>query len=304
MHSLNIPLDSFNKGYNLDFTQYIEADYQGIMYVPWSNARVLLKQNFPNLAVGFDEPQYVENQLNMETKDILNNHYALEFEKIEKTTDSRAKKKLIAGTEDLLNILSYTTRGLLLQPYVYDKETGHRSEAFPFPVMDSTNKFIVCPDARVLSDSNMRAMVKAIACCTGIGLRLWSREKIDLGKKNDNNHPVYKGLVAINNRKIELLSEFGYLPAYWEDPDFGWSLHRLRAFNRRLKNFNGETIDEETGIEINESSVIIDKWRTPMQAVEWAIIQGLEKKDATALIKKAGNNKSFYDQVKEKLNAK
>ena len=187
--TLTIAPELFKEGYDLDFTPYIETDYTGITYLPWSNALVLLRKLHPGLEVGFETDEYLQNNAIPNSVEAMIKNTERQ---LENNPDSKTKKKLQNAYRDAIELYTFADRGVAVFPYLYDAE-GHTSTVLYFPVMDSTNRFIPSPTSRDISDAKVRAAVKVIAWVTGIGLRLWSREDMDV-RKNDNNHPKFKGL--------------------------------------------------------------------------------------------------------------
>ena len=295
---LQISREDFQKGYDYDFTPYIQSDYTGITYLPWSNAYLILRELFPNLDVAFDPMEGIENQLDKSREEAIE-PILRAFDEIIAGSDKRAQKKAQNAKNRLQNELIHKGSGFYVKPYLYDTATGARTPAHSFPVMDSTNNYLPNPNARELSDANMRGAVKAIALYTGIGLRLWTRENMDI-RKNDNSHPVFKGLQAIYEQKMECLSEFGILPDKWQDPDFGWSVFKLRELSASLADYL------ENGGDGEEEAKVWDGWKTPNIAVKWAMEQlDISKKDATAIFNemletiedKSSFKEPFYNKV-------
>ena len=296
---LVVPPDMFKKGYDYDFTPYIQSDYTGICYVPWSNAYLILRELFPNLDVAFDPMEAIENQLDKSNMDNIE-PMLREFDEIIAGNDKRAQKKAQNAKNRLQTELIHKGAGFYVKPYLYDTTTGARTPAHSFPVMDSTNNYLPNPNARELSDANMRGAVKTIALYTGIGLRLWTRENMDI-RKNDNSHPVFKGLQAIYEQKMECLSEFGILPDSWEDPDFSWSVFKLRELSAGLADYL------ENGGDGEEEAKVWDAWKTPNIAIKWASEElDITQKEASAIFNevletvedKSSFKEPFYDKVK------
>ena len=58
------------------------------------------------------------------------------------------------------------------------------------PVMDNRNNAIQNPNARQISDTKMRCLVKTIAVTTGLGLYIFAGEDIPKAEKDELNRPI------------------------------------------------------------------------------------------------------------------
>lgn len=151
--SLNISAEDFLTGYNLDVTPYIvrhrfkEKAQKGgavINYLPYSHAVREMRKLHPKL----------------EACCLVN-----------PTTGGYVFKELDSG-------------GYLLKPYLTDGIA--RSEIYNFSILSSSGGPVsaVSPDAKsynsqVINKHYYRAITKAIALVTGIGLKLWTLEDLD-----------------------------------------------------------------------------------------------------------------------------
>ena len=67
------------------------------------------------------------------------------------------------------------------------------------PVMNSSNKPIIEPDARQISDARMRCLVKTLASGFGFGLELWSGDGLPKAKAPVTNLPMVEVLSKPEN---------------------------------------------------------------------------------------------------------
>jgi hypothetical protein len=171
-NTLNIDPERFLDAYNLDIEDYIErhtfkeSSQKGgkeIMYMSYSHAYRLFRQHFPELEVGLVE--------NPQTGGF-----------IWKEVDNR---------------------GYFLKPYVYQKavnQFGLRSAVYYYPILSVSGQSVYPDELETVKDyntketkekpgryvaniqlfnkSNQRAIVKAIALTTGIGLKLWTGDDL------------------------------------------------------------------------------------------------------------------------------
>lgn len=179
---LYVPSEKYMEMFNLDVSDYL--DYKGkFAYVSWSWAWVLLKKHFPSFV-----PTYVPSP------------------------------------EGLCYWIDPHTKEAYIKPVIIDVETKAVSLPFDYPVMDFKNKAVkvledipildaegketayftkTIPNSldRMLVEKNvLRAMVKAIAKVTGIGIRLWNDEDIEGDKRSgylDRLDTLFKGYEAL-----------------------------------------------------------------------------------------------------------
>lgn len=70
------------------------------------------------------------------------------------------------------------------------------------PVMDNRNKAVANPDARKISDTTMRCLVKAIAVC-GLGLYIFAGSDLPTAEVQAANKPIDEGAVIELARLIQ-----------------------------------------------------------------------------------------------------
>lgn len=188
MTYLDIPFERYNAAYNnylfIPATSAM-GDKVVLEYVSWSNATILLRQFFPELVVEFEKNECggytfkIDNNLSKEVKEVY--IAALDEKKKQLEVADWKEKKVL--TKELAEI-SYDNRGFYVLPYLVHTKTGERTPSLLFPVMDNTNEPIFNPQVRDINDSKARGGVKVISLYTGLGLRLFTREDIDInGKK-------------------------------------------------------------------------------------------------------------------------
>lgn len=194
MTYLNISAERFIAAYNnYLFIPGVSKKVE-LEYLSWSNANKLLSQFFPELIVEFERDEdgsfghKIKTGLAPEVRENILGFIKQKQEQLEVTTDWKAKNKL----EEELQTLIYDNRGWYVLPYLVDRESGLRTPPLFFPVMDNKNNAILSPDARDINDAKARGGVKAIALYTGLGLRVYTREDIDIP---DHKGVVQKGLV-------------------------------------------------------------------------------------------------------------
>lgn len=136
-----VSADKFREMYEIPVDKWIEQK-NGLDYLPWHIAVMLLKEHFPSFEVRF-----------------------LEDEETPKITAYGDK-----------------TSGYYCMPYIHDLATGVKSSPLFYPVMDFKNKSILTPTTCDINKSRMRALVKAIAMYTGLGLVLFTQEDIEQTK--------------------------------------------------------------------------------------------------------------------------
>ena len=194
MAYLNISADRFTTAYNSYLFIPGVSKKVELEYLSWSNANKLLNQFFPELVVEFeldDEGSFAHRLKTGIAKEMRENIPSLikeKQEKLETVTDWKAKAKL----EEDLNTLLFDNRGWYVLPYLVDRDSELRTPSLFFPVMDNKNNAILSPDTRDINDAKARGGVKCIALNVGLGLRVYTREDIDIP---DSKGVIQKGLV-------------------------------------------------------------------------------------------------------------
>lgn len=259
---LLISKEQFEIGYNYNFTNVVETQYNGSSYTSWSNALRIMKHLFPSFTA-----------------------------EIEKTTYSYDKE----GNQN----------GVILHPRILCLETGKVTPSIIFPVMDNKNNSIAYPNARELTDNEQRAKVKAIANFTGIGLRLWSREQVDLNladkKGAGNDHPKYRYLLKIH-QLIDQVETKSTLPVDFIQPHFGMPLSEIISIGKRLNELANAS-------EPMQEAKVYETWKSPKDMIAW----GKEKLQADDDVIKAlleniepdsthSKKIPFYNRVLELVN--
>lgn len=206
---LVVPSEKYMEMFNLDVSDYL--DFKGgsggkkFAYLSWAWAWVLLRKNFPTLV-----PTYIP-----------------------------------APSGECYWIDTYTLEAYI-KPILVDSESGAQSIPFDFPIMDFRNQAIkalekketVHEDGTVSTElvlatvggkpaldrmsiekNVQRALVKAIAKTTGIGIRLWNDEDINgeqrsqylqkldplLGlyqEKYNTPHPQKNAIYSMTNKEL------------------------------------------------------------------------------------------------------
>lgn len=213
MTYLNIPSEQFLSAYyDYEFVPYVDLK-KDLEYLKWSAAVVLLNKYFPNLYVDFEKgddglPTFkTENTLlKDEAKDYFHQIIQDSREALKKVTDWKEvnkKEKLIA---EYSNQLYYNNSGIILKPYLVDKNTGDRTPPLFFPLMNNTNDPVYQADSRDINDNIQRATVKTIAYYTGIGLLLFTRGE-GIGKNLVSASPKWIRIKAILDASATLGKE-------------------------------------------------------------------------------------------------
>ena len=204
MKYLNISFDRFKAAYNSYLfipRTFAMGDKVVLEYISWSNAAILLNQFFPELVVEFEKDisgsyiYTVQNSLVKEAREEFTRIWTEKQEQLNKTTDWKLKKELKTEMTEYI----YDNRGSYVLAYLVDKETGNRTPSLLFPVMDNMNNPIINPHVRDINDAKARAGVKAISLYTGLGLRLFTREDIDINGKKGlvKDSPKWKRILSI-----------------------------------------------------------------------------------------------------------
>jgi hypothetical protein len=120
---------------------------------------------------------------------------------------------------DQLLINDPTATWQFLEPIVYNETMMVRTEVTAFgktlgmqlPVMDNRNNAIKSPDARKISDSQMRCLAKNIACF-GIGLYIFAGSDLPEEDTPDLTFVAEEWVITIKECKTmeELKDNFGY----------------------------------------------------------------------------------------------
>lgn len=285
---LKVDNHNFQEGYNINFTPWIEVK-KDIAYINWANALTLLKQNFSGFDISFENLTHRTAFTEKHSRQLAKLYLVDLEQKILQTQNKKEQGKLEREYKSLEQQLLYGSSGYTVGARVIDTQTGALGQLIELPVMDYTMGSMYNPSSRDISDSKWRCAVKAIAVTTGIGLRLWSRELIDI-RKNDCQHPVYKGLVVLNNKKNDILSLTGILPDFWEEPDFSWNVKQLRELNSKCKKY----LSTGGGVDV------INSWKTPKQALDWAIQQLGDVEQANNLFKQhCKDHEKLYNVILE-----
>mgnify|MGYP003433888297 FL=1 len=200
MQYLTITTEQYFKAYNdYEFIFNYTTDYNGLSYLSWSAARVLLKEYYPSyepfLEVDDNNNYLFKLTNNLVDKELAAKNLTVLEAKLEDTKDFKEKKKMLAAIEEVKSQLLYDNRGLIIKPYLLDTETGLRTASLHYPLMDSSNNSIFNPDARDINDNIQRAYVKVIAVASGLGLRLYSRQGIGKDLEESNMVKVIKAIV-------------------------------------------------------------------------------------------------------------
>lgn len=200
MQYLNISTEQYFNAYNdYEFIYNYTVDYNGLSYLSWGAARVLLKKYYPSyepfLEIDDNNNYLFKLTNNLIDKDLATTNLLKLETKLEETKDYKEKKKVLTAIEEIKSQLLYDNRGLIIKPYLLDTETGLRTTSLHYPLMDSSNNAIYNPDARDINDNIQRAYVKAIAVYSAIGLRLYSREGIGKDIEESNMVKVIKAIV-------------------------------------------------------------------------------------------------------------
>ena len=239
---------TFQEGYDMNFLGNVVTDYQGNSYIPWSiytvfmqtyHPEVIIKHRIETMAIDFfndlafeefnktidtqvklyeEEVALVLSQMDeCEGKDIKK--YQKQVDTLNKRINNSLKKKT-----SLMAVAITKSRGMNIITW-FENEGKQISEEYYFPVMDSANNTEILCDTRQVNDNMARAFAKATSRKYGFGLRLWTREKMDI-RKGDQSHPIYKGLMAITDvcKQTGLSSDAG----------FHNSIEELRAEYKRL----------------------------------------------------------------------
>lgn len=191
--------------YDYEFVPSVETK-QELEYLKWSVAIVELNKHFPNLAVEFEKgedglPTFkTENTLLLAEakeyfhKTILESTEALKA--LNPKVDWKEVKNKTKEIQEIKNQLFYNNSGIILKPYLVDKDTGLRTPSLFFPLMNNTNDPVYQADSRDINDNIQRATVKVIAYYTGVGLLVYTRGE-GIGKSPITSSPKWIRIKAI-----------------------------------------------------------------------------------------------------------
>ncbi|MGL5074565.1 MAG: DUF1071 domain-containing protein [Waterburya sp.] len=252
---LTISAEAYEANYNYNIIPYIDSDFSGNDILPWAIAYRLLRKFHPT------------------------------FEAV--TTSVEHIKYDNEGNPEATMIYSA----------IRDNATGLMSNSYQFPVMSKggQRKSAKDVDSRELSDAIMRSHVKTIASFTGLGLRLWTREGIDLNKKSKavHDHPIYLTLIKVQEAKTAYLNINAELPENWIEPDFGMGVAKLREY-RWLK--------EQPTITVPKQSELWQNWKSIKDGVAWATTTlGIADEEVKRILKedladvKEGKAEAFFN---------
>ncbi|MGV2830560.1 Sak single strand annealing protein [Myxosarcina sp. GI1(2024)] len=303
---LVISKEEFDRGYNLNFTRFI-SQQQGFDYLQWSYAFRLLKQHFPMYQVEVSRQEVIENK-------VMSEEFArLAYDQAVKQLEAEIAKpspnwKTQKALQEKVDSLTCSDRGLMLYCRIVDMATGKATTEIQYPVMTKKNDALINPDARDINDATQRGLCKAIAIFTGIGLRLFTREGIDLNNGN-KNHPKFLALQKMNGL-IDMADTSGGLPDNWEVPHFGMSLYRINELGKELTEHlkKGRQPNENTP-QAAENAPAYKSWKKPQDALNWAKeTLGIDDEAAAALLAdteadaKGSKLVPFYNRVIELAN--
>lgn len=230
---LTIDKDLYFQAYNDPDIIYnydaIGNDKKKYEYLSWGNAYIGLKRYHPSLLPQLEgDFHYVDNLvLNPEP---LTERLEIVKQELSKVSSSDYRKQYSLKTEIayLEKQLNYSSRGVILKPYLLCTDTGKRTPSISFPVMDNTNTAFPNPDIRELTDNIQRSFVKAIGIYTGYGFRFYTRENIGDSLEDSD---VVKAIRHIHS-----------LPKYKENKDkyesrihLGQNIDVLRSLYAELK---------------------------------------------------------------------
>jgi hypothetical protein len=121
--------------------------------------------------------------------------------------------------------------GATVQVTVIDVNTGKVAPMHRYPIMNRDGKRSAATvlDARTVNDNRQRAYARAIAVTTGLGLRLWTREGLDV-EKSDCRHILYGYMSKLTTLEAAYALNHG-LPADYVSPHFGMTLAELKAYS-------------------------------------------------------------------------
>jgi len=143
---LYIELETRKTMMQIDVTNLIEKR-QGLDYLPWCEAQILLAEHFPNLAVAY------------------------EMNPTSLPGDSYVK---------LSPWFDYGDKGYAVYPYLFDHQSGKRTPPMFYPVMDFKHKSHLNPTVCDFNNAMHRAAVKCIAIYTFLGIEVYRKTKEDV----------------------------------------------------------------------------------------------------------------------------
>jgi hypothetical protein len=170
--TLNIAPDRFIEAYNLDISEFIErhtfketAQKGGkeINYMSYSHAYRLFRQHFPELEVALVENPATGGYI---WKEIDDRGYFLKAYVYQKSPNHPCAK----SSEYYYPVLSVSGQS------VYPEELETQKNYKTGETTTKEGRFVA--NIQLFNKSNQRAIVKAIALTTGIGLKLWTRDDL------------------------------------------------------------------------------------------------------------------------------
>jgi Protein of unknown function (DUF1071) len=145
---LVIPLDKKQELLEIVVDHLLEKR-NGLDYLPWAEAQILLESNLPGIRVGYE-------------------------------TCRRGGINEQDPIYTLVPWFDYGQLGCAVYAYLYEELTGKRTPPIYFPVMDYKHKAHPNPTVCDINNSLQRAAVKAIALNTWIGLNVFRKSKEDV----------------------------------------------------------------------------------------------------------------------------
>jgi hypothetical protein len=230
-----VPEDKYFAAYNdPDFIFHTKTQ-NNFDYLDVHAFYVGFKQHYPNYSIQYELTDEGNNLFYIKStvsdKEFLTKQKQEAIEALNNVPDSKdawkEKKKLNTRIQELNNEITYGYRGVVVKPYVIDLETGLRTTALDFPLMDNSMNSVINPDSRDVTDNLARAEVKCGARFCGYGYRLFTRHLI--GKVLDEA-PHVKVIKAI----VGFSEELG-VPVDKSIVNFGTSYNVLRQLAVELK---------------------------------------------------------------------
>lgn len=186
MKYLVIPADKYFSAYNdPDFIFHTKTQ-NSYDYLDVHAFYVGFKQHYPNYSIQYELNEnnsnlfYIKSTLNNKDNLLQQKQEALTaLNNVQDGKDAwKEKKKLNTKIQELNNEISYGYRGVVVKPYVLDLETGLRTTALDFPLMDTSMNAVINPDSRDVTDNESRAEVKCGGRFCGYGYRLFTRHLV------------------------------------------------------------------------------------------------------------------------------
>jgi len=211
---LIVPSDKYMEMYNLDVSDYLDKKGK-YSYLAWAWAWVLLKKHFPSFV-----PTYIPSESG-------------QCYWIDPITNEAYIKPVIIDTETgaftipfdfpIMEFKNKTIRAVRIYKFP-ENGVDQEEKSLNYDLNEETGVITPCFNRMVIEKNVHRAIVKAIAKTTGIGIRLWNDEDVEGDKragylekltvlftkyksKHGQQHPQANTVFQMTNKELVLLGK-------------------------------------------------------------------------------------------------